>query len=182
MIIIARLKYKYITQRKDILTLLDRNRSIEDNLVIKYYLMANALELSSLLDNKLENDNINLICNNLSYEKYEKHRVIYRCGDPSTKYYIILSGEVSLLLPKMKIAKMTKYEYIEYLILLLKYNNYYLFNNCIELNKHKYNIEDDELKAIFENKNKELYEQIKTIMKIKTHKNLQRKALQHQHY
>jgi hypothetical protein len=69
---------------------------------------------------------------NLKYLEIENNLFLFRIDDIGKEFYIILTGEVFVLLPKYFQVEMTESEYLSYLIFLVKYNEKHLFNNSFK--------------------------------------------------
>jgi hypothetical protein len=72
---------------------------------------------------------------NLKYMEIENNLFLFRIDDIGKEFYIILTGEVYVLLPKYFQVEMTESEYLSYLIFLIKYNEKHLFNNSFKKNR-----------------------------------------------
>ena len=75
---------------------------------------------------------------NLKYLEIENNLFLFRIDDIGKEFYIILAGEVFVLLPKYFQVEMTESEYLSYLIFLVKYNEKHLFNNSFKKNRQLY--------------------------------------------
>ena len=107
------------------------------------YILVNFLKsLSHVMDNisltKYPSDSIiSLLINisiNLKYKELEENVFLFHIDDIGKEFYIILSGEVNVLLPKYFEVQMSEFEYINHLMFLLKYNEKHLFNNTFKKN------------------------------------------------
>lgn len=72
---------------------------------------------------------------NLKYLEIENNIFLFRIDDIGKEFYIILTGEVFVLLPKYFQVEMNESEYLSYLIFLIKYNEKHLFNNSFKKNR-----------------------------------------------
>ena len=109
----------------------------------KFILVTFLKTLSHVIDNislsKYHIESLNsLLINisvNLKYLEIENNIFLFRIDDIGKEFYIILTGEVFVLLPKYFQVKMNESEYLSYLILLIKYNEKHLFNNSFKKNR-----------------------------------------------
>ena len=74
----------------------------------------------------------------MKYEYYSKDNVIYRYDDFAEYFYVILSGEVNLLVPNEETIRLTENEYYLYLLNLRKYNEFVLLNKTINKNMEQF--------------------------------------------
>lgn len=81
-----------------------------------------------------ESELINKVAKNLTYEQSHKDHIICRYGDKADKFYIILKGCVSILIPKEESLHLTITEYFYYLCLLSYYEEYELIRNLYQIN------------------------------------------------
>lgn len=88
---------------------------------------------------------INKIACHMVYEEYQEGNIICKNGDKGDKFFLIFSGKVSCLIPKELNIKMSKYDYLKYLLTLNIYQEYELINKVILINKDKYFVEEREL-------------------------------------
>ena len=63
-------------------------------------------------------DLLSRVSTHIKYEKHPKNKVLMRFGDKGDKYYIILSGSVSILIPHEQVTHLSVVDYMKYLILL----------------------------------------------------------------
>jgi len=109
----------------------------------KFILVTFLKTLSHVIDNislsKYHIESLNsLLINisvNLKYLEIENNIFLFRIDDIGKEFYIILTGEVFVLLPKYFQVEMTESEYLSYLIFLIKYNEKHLFNNSFKKNR-----------------------------------------------
>jgi CRP-like cAMP-binding protein len=97
---------------------------------------------------KTKSDNYIELINYLSivmkYEKFNKDKLVFKYGDIGDKFFVILNGKVSILLPKDEIMELSEEEYTIYLLKLRKYDEFDLLNNCIKQNKKIFSQEIDD--------------------------------------
>ncbi len=87
---------------------------------------------------------------NLKYEEISNKNLIFRFGDIRDKFYMILSGKVSVLIVKNINIKMSEYEYISHLKYLYSIKEIGLIKYIIELNESIFD-KDDIYNIIFNN-------------------------------
>ena len=94
---------------------------------------------------------------NIIYESFPNKRLIMRFGDSGDRFYIILYGVVSILIPVKTSLKLSFYEYSQYIATLLLYREFEIAKLVIRENKHIYGIDLPDMKYIinFFNKNSE---------------------------
>jgi hypothetical protein len=97
------------------------------------------------------------------YEKYEAKRLVMRYGDIGDKFYIILHGLVSIIIPIRISMQLTFNEFSRYIARLILFQEYELAKVTMRENKHIYNIDLPEVKFIIyyihnSNNEEELFE------------------------
>ena len=75
------------------------------------------------------------ISSTIIYEKFNKNRIIVKHGDEGKKFFLILKGEVQVLLPTKKNVRMKQNEFKRYMLLLFIYKEYELLRLVIKENK-----------------------------------------------
>ena len=70
----------------------------------------------------------------LQYEFIEKNKIVYLHGDYPDKYYIILKGEVDIIIPNEVEVMMTEYEYYYYILRLYKCQEHSLLKKVLNKN------------------------------------------------
>ena len=75
------------------------------------------------------------ISSSIIYEKFNKNRIVVKFGDEGKKFFLILKGEVQVLLPTQKSVKMKLCEFKRYMLLLYIYKEYELLRLVIKENK-----------------------------------------------
>ena len=83
--------------------------------------------------NKLEKILYNLTMK-LKYEYIEKNKIIYLHGTYPEKFYIILKGEVDIIIPNEMEVMMTEYEYYYYILRLYKFQEHSLLEKVLNKN------------------------------------------------
>ena len=101
---------------------------------------------------------LQIIATHLNYEKLERNRVLMRYGDKGKKAYIILNGNIDILIKSPKKVKVYERDYLIYLATLIRYKEFGLVNLVVNDNFATYPIEiiDDIQKVTNQNKNEEV--------------------------
>ena len=102
-------------------------------------------------DKKIDLSSLSYMCaKNLLFMELKKGKILFRVGDMGDRFYLILSGKITILKPKKVIYKMNLQEYLTYLQLLLKEKENFLFNEVILQNCTSIPITNiEEIKNIF---------------------------------
>ena len=116
------------------------SRSISENqIVISYLFNLNpfADSIKSILTTNSKDffSNLSFV---LKYKFYNKNSMIYRFNEISDKFYLILNGEVDLIVPSEEIVPLTIEEYFNYLLNLRKINEFDVINKVISRNMEKF--------------------------------------------
>lgn len=77
----------------------------------------------------------------LQYEKWAMNRLLMKIGDIGSKFYIILSGSVDLLVQTETLEVIREKEYLRYLALLYCFEEYGLLEKVLNENYERYPIE-----------------------------------------
>lgn len=80
----------------------------------------------------------------MNYLYVPSNRLLFRVGDEGKRFFIILNGNVDVLIPKPKVEKITIVEYYRYLAFLIGYNEIELLNKVINDNSTIYPVEIDD--------------------------------------
>ena len=88
------------------------------------------------------------VSEHILYEKYTSKRLIMRYGDIGDKFYIILHGLVSIIIPIRVNMQLTFNEYSRYIARLILYKEYELAKITMRENKLIYNIDLPDMKFI----------------------------------
>ena len=123
----------------------------------KYILVAFLKNLPHILDNislskYSMNSLVSLLINigiNLKNIEFEEGIFLFRIDDIGKEFYIILSGEVTVLLPKFYKVQMDESEYLSHLIFLMKFNEKHLFSNTFRKNNKLFSINEISVKEKF---------------------------------
>ena len=96
------------------------------------------------------------ISEHINYENYSSKRLIMRYGDKADKYFIILQGLISVIIPIKISIELSFSEYCRYIAVLILYEEYELAKIILKDNKPIYNIDIPDMKFIVKyiNKNK----------------------------
>ena len=109
-----------------------------DLYVISHYLLTLKAFVSSILQGQpFDFDIMSLlrkIAHDLYCEKYKKDEFMMKVGDIGNTFYVILSGSVSVVVPKTITVKMTKNQYIYHLKLLHQLGENYLLEKTFSDN------------------------------------------------
>lgn len=92
---------------------------------------------------------LQIIATYMNYEKLDCNRVLMRFGDKGKKAYIMLNGEIDILIKSPKVMKVYEKDYLIYLATLIRYREYGLVNVVVNENFNVYplEIEDDLFKG-----------------------------------
>ena len=107
------------------------------------------------------------MCTKLKYEFLKGNTILFRYGDLTNKYYIILKGKISIVFPHEIRVRMTVMEYFRYLINLKIYGEMEIYNNSLSSNQIVISIYDKDIdlvvqKAMQLKKEYENYKNIKS--------------------
>ena len=129
--------------KKIILHILNKfQRTPTDNLVLRQYLISYPEFIDTLKLREQISDPKELllkISQNLKKEEIYQDRVIFYNGQYGKSFYLILDGEVSVLLPYEYKLKLTDKQVIKYMYYLLRHKEYELIRLMFENNKHIFN-------------------------------------------
>ena len=124
----------------------DRN----DHILISIYLYQinkfinlfkiNMMNVNEKLDSKFF-DSLHFISTNIVYTKFSSNRLLMRYGEEGKKFYLLLKGDVSILIPVKKIVNITINEYKRYIALLIIYKEYKILTEVLKENNSVYNME-----------------------------------------
>ena len=114
------------------------NRNKKQITILRYFLFQNPtlLETMNLTSKYLETKEIlNKIAIHIKKEEIPQNNVVFYNGQIGKTFYIILEGEVSILIPAEYNANITMDKYLEYLKLLYQFKDYELLRLSYESNK-----------------------------------------------
>ena len=142
---------------KMILTKYQKDKN--DVYILSHYLKTLKNFMNSILQGQQEDFDymplLNKISLDLKSEEYEKNTFMMRVGDIGKKFYVIISGSVSILVPKVMNVFMTKQQYVLHLELLNSLDEKYLLEKTFKNNESvftDFKIEDYE--KLLKKKNK----------------------------
>ena len=118
-----------------------KNRNYQEIEFLSEYLKRNeniktVIKPSSSIDGnkKLQEELVTKISKAITYEQAFQGQMIFRYGDKPDKFYIIIQGKISVLIPKEDEVLMSHNDYFYYLCLLSYYEEYELLKKCYEVN------------------------------------------------
>ena len=117
-------------------------RNNNDNLILRQYLISYPEFLDTLKIRDQISDPKELllkICQNLRKEEMYQDRVVFYNGQYGKSFYLILEGEVSVLLPYEYKLKLTDKIVLKYMYYLLQLREYELIRLMFESNRHVFN-------------------------------------------
>ena len=120
---------------------IQKQKDIRDISLISLYLvqMKKFMKLfgdsfSSIKDNDYY-EQLKKISTTIIYEKFNQNRIVVKFGDEGKKFFLILKGEVQVILPTKKTVSMLQKEFKRYLLLLYIYKEYEILKLVIKDNK-----------------------------------------------
>ena len=127
------------------LSKISRNKN-EIKIIASYlYLMPDIIKLLKGKDMKKKEQlilkDLISLSESMTYEKYQKNFILTKFGDIGSTAYVILDGQVDVLIKSFKNMNISKYDYLFYLANLLKYSEYGLLNEVINENFSKFPLE-----------------------------------------
>ena len=150
--LIEKLSEHYINGKKIYLVeiifhILKKNQKNENEIqILKLYFLKMEKLISLLLPLKINlNDMLMKLVCQIKCEKRAKNTILFKAGDIGEKLYILLKGNVGILITKEKTLECKPLEFIKYLILLYLYQEENLFNETISKNKSIMNIDEKAL-------------------------------------
>ena len=94
------------------------------------------------------------VSEHVSYEPFSSKRLVMRYGELGSKFYIILHGVVSILIPVRFNLQMTFFEFSKYIANLLLYKEFELAKIAMRENKHVFRLDLPDMKYIINYFNK----------------------------
>ena len=88
------------------------------------------------------NDMMGKLVGHIKYEKKLKNNILFKEGDKGDKFYIILKGEVGILIHQERIINCTPIEYLKCLMVLYLYQEKSLVNKSILANRGRLKFDD----------------------------------------
>ena len=112
------------------------NKKVVENEILKTYFMSFDKLVNMFLPLNVNiNDMMTRLVGQIKYEKKNKNIILFKEGDKGDKFYIILKGEVGILIPKEKVINCCPTEYLKYLIFLYLYQEKNLINKLLLINR-----------------------------------------------
>ena len=93
----------------------------------------------------------------LEYQNYPENKIICRYGDKGKKAFIVLNGEVDILIKQKKLVRLEEENFHLYIATLIKYKEYSILLNVIKENFEYYPFEiiNDEYLEVEDNKSED---------------------------
>lgn len=130
-----------------ILVLTKISRSFNENAILIGYLKT-LLPLVKMLKDAVNEVNYEDLLKNISfvlkYDYFDDNRILFRYGDKGDKFYLILKGQVAILIPKDEKIELSEEEYFLYLLKLRRYNELEMLNNTLYKNKYIFKIDEED--------------------------------------
>ena len=121
-----------------------------DILILKFFFMHMEKFISLLIPLKVSiSDLVVKLILNMKCEKKNKDNILFRAGDIGQKLYILLKGQVGIVIKKEKIIECTPFEYAKYLIVLHLFQEDNIMFEIIAKNKKIVNIEEEMIVNFF---------------------------------
>jgi CRP-like cAMP-binding protein len=152
-----------------ILVMTKASRNFNENAVLIGYLKT-LNPLVKMLKDAVSELNYEDLLKNISfvlkYDYFDENHILFRYGDKGDKFYLILKGQVAILLPKDEKTELSEEEYFLYLLKLRKFKEHEMLLNTINKNKYIYKVDDDDFDewirtAIEETDNDDNYDLVK---------------------
>ena len=131
---------------------LKKNKKNEnDLLILKLFFMHMEKFMSLLLPLKVNiNDLLVKLLVKMKCERKNKDNILFRSGDIGQKLYILIKGQVGIIIKNEKIVECTPFEFIKYLIVLHLFQEDICMNEIITKNKNIINIEEETIINLFQ--------------------------------
>ena len=112
------------------------NTNYKDTIIISAYLfrMPNFLKIFNDIEETQINHQISTVAKHLQYEKLDKNILMMKLGDLGKKAYILLSGNVDVVIKSSNKMKVAVKDYLLYIAKLLKFKEYGMINYVINDN------------------------------------------------
>jgi len=118
-----------------------KEKDIKDIILISLYLVQ-MKKFMKLFGDDLANikdsgfyEQLKKIAEKIIYRQYNKNRLVIRYGEEGSKFYLILKGEVHVLLPIKKTVYISIKEFKRYMLLLFIYKEYEILKMVIKENR-----------------------------------------------
>ena len=93
------------------------------------------IEVEYQSDKKFKEEELSILCaEKLNYVSLQKGEILFKIGDIGDRFYIILSGKITILKLKELKIRMTYLEYLRYCMFLINNNEEYILNEVIKCN------------------------------------------------
>lgn len=102
----------------------------------------NMMNINEKLDIKFF-DSLRYISSNIMYSKFNNNRLLMRFGEEGKKFYLLLKGEVAILIPIKKLVTISINEYKRYIALLIIYKEFKLLTEVLSENNSVFDMELD---------------------------------------
>ena len=118
-----------------------KQRDIRDVIIISLYLvqMKKFMRLFgedfTSVQDVFYYEQLKRISSTIIYEKFHKNRIVVKYGDEGKKFFLILKGEVQVILPTKKNVTLQLRDFKRYLLLLYIYKEYEMLKMVIKENK-----------------------------------------------
>ncbi len=118
-----------------------KEKEIKDIILISLYLVQMKKFMKLFGDNTLTikdsgfYDQLKKIASTIIYQKFNKNRIVMRYGEEGYKFFLLLKGEVQIILPYKKNVYISLKEFKRYLLLLFIYKEYEILKLVIKENK-----------------------------------------------
>ena len=119
------------------------NKKLVENELLKiFFLSFDKLVHLFLPLNVNLNDVMTKLVGQIKYERKGKNKILFKDGDRGDKFYIILKGQVGILIPQEKTINCCPTEYLKYLIILYLYQEKSLINKLLLVNRETLKFDD----------------------------------------
>jgi CRP-like cAMP-binding protein len=123
---------------------INQRHAKETEKVVSYLMTLNEfIQILRSENDKFFNEILKNVAANILYQKHLKNQVVFKYGERGSKYFIILQGKVSILIPKYVRLMMNEDDYIKYLLRLRKNGEFELLSKCINLNNAIFYIDEN---------------------------------------
>ena len=119
------------------------NKRVEENEILKIFFskIEKLVHMFKPLDINIS-DMMGRLVSHIKYEKKLKDNILFKEGDKGDKFYIILKGEVGILIQQEKTINCTPMEYLKYLMVLYLYQERSMLYKLLIINRE--NLKYDE--------------------------------------
>ena len=142
------LKEKYTLDKEELLKLslpsflkTSKQKELKDKILISLYLVQMKKfmklfgdDLTTIKDNGFY-DQLKKIAGTIIYQKYNKNRLVIRYGEEGSKFFLLLKGEVQIILPNKSTVCISLKEFKRYLLLLFIYKEFEILKFVIKENR-----------------------------------------------